>query len=292
MKNILLTIAYDGSGFHGWQRQADARTVQGELENALFISFGSEITVDGTSRTDTGVHAFGQRASFRCGANVPIEKLPMILNNSLANGKIFNERIPGEISIVKAEEVPDDFHARFNSVGKTYIYKILSAKEKDIFKRNYCCQISKPLDVNAMQEVSQYIIGTHDFKSFETTGGTPRESTVRTIYDLTISENKIGNAPNTCDESSNACDDLSENSKEITIKITGDGFLYNMVRIIAGTLIEVGLGKRTPQSVESTINAMDRKEAGHTAPPGGLYLKEVYYNKDAMTKDAITKESK
>lgn len=267
MKNILLTIAYDGSGFHGWQRQLDARTVQGAIEEALTVSLGSKIAIHGTSRTDTGVHALGQRASFMCDVAVPVDKLPMILNNSLANGKIFNERIPGEIGILKAEEVPEDFHARFNAVGKTYIYKIRTAEDKDIFARNYCCQISKPLDVGAMAEASKYIIGTHDFKSFETTGGTPRESTVRTVYDLSVTKSESN---------------ISGKANEIIIQITGDGFLYNMVRIIAGTLMEVGLGKRTPESVKHIIDAMNREKAGHTAPPGGLYLKEVYYDEELM----------
>lgn len=264
MKNILLTIAYDGSGFHGWQRQLEQRTVQGELENALSNSLGSTISIDGTSRTDTGVHALGQRASFMTHSNVPVDKLPMILNNSLANGKIFTDRIPGEIAVIDAKEVPDDFHARFNAIGKTYIYKIRCAKDFDIFKRNYCCQISSPLDVAKMEESAKYIMGTHDFKSFETTGGTPRDTTVRTVFDLAVKE------------------DVHDNESDITIQITGDGFLYNMVRIISGTLMEVGLGKKTPESIEDIIIARNREKAGQTAPPGGLYLKEVYYNKEDM----------
>lgn len=267
MKNILLTIEYDGSGFHGWQRQQGDRTVQGELEKALSQTMGKDIRVAGTSRTDAGVHALGQRAGFQCDTNVPVEKLPMILNNKLAKGRIFNQRIPGEIKIKDAKEVPADFHARFNAVGKTYIYKIICAENQDLFKRNYYYQLKPPLNIEAMKKASEYIVGTHDFKSFETTGGTVRESTVRTVYGLNIT---------------NGFD--SDSKEQINIEITGDGFLYNMVRIITGTLVEVGLNKRIPDSIKDVVSSCNRENAGHTAPPSGLYLEEVYYSEEVMNR--------
>lgn len=269
MKNILLTIAYDGSCFHGWQRQQEHRTVQGELEKTLSHVLGKDIKVDGTSRTDAGVHALGQRASFQTDSNVPIDKLPLILNNSLAGGRILNESIPGEIRIINAEEMPPDFHARFSSVGKTYIYKIITSSSQDIFKRNYYYQLTRELDIELMCEAASHILGTHDFKSFETSGGTERESTVRTVYglDITVNDNIV-------------TESLGHN--DINIRITGDGFLYNMVRIITGTLVEVGLNRRNPEELKDIIEACNREKAGHTAPPSGLYLSTVYYNREEL----------
>lgn len=267
MKNILLTIAYDGSRFHGWQRQPGERTVQGELEQVLSHTFKKDIKIDGTSRTDTGVHAYGQRASFKSDLGVPVEKLAMILNNSLSQGRIFNERIPGDIQIKKAEEVPEKFHARFDALSKTYIYKIRYGGEQDLFKRNYYYQLQSSLNLKLMEEAAKSIIGTHDFKSFEASGSNPRETTVRTVHDLKVIP--IGPL------------DDSE-AKEIHLHVTGDGFLYNMVRIIAGTLIEVGLEKRSPQDVARGIAACSRDQVGHTAPPTGLYLNEIFYDEDEM----------
>ncbi len=259
-KNILLTIEYDGSGFHGWQRQSGARTVQGELERALSHTLGKSIQVDGTSRTDAGVHALGQRASFQTDINIPADKLPMILNNSLSNGRIFDERIPGEIKIIAAEEMDEDFHARFSAIGKKYAYRIRTGARQDIFKRNYFYQLIKTLDIEKMKEAGEHITGTHDFKSFETSGGTERETTVRTVKSLEIYEDA--------------------ESREITMEIIGDGFLYNMVRIIVGTLVEVGTGKIKPEEIKGIIESCNRSNAGHTAPPTGLYLIEVYYHED------------
>ena len=262
-RNILLTIAYDGSGFHGWQRQPGERTVQGELEKVLSHTLGQNITIEGTSRTDAGVHALGQRASFKSNINIPIDKLPMIINNSLSQGKIFNERIPGEIKIISAEEMSPDFHARYNAVGKKYEYRIIASPEKDIFKRKYYYQIMEFPDIESMRKASSYIVGTHDFKSFETAGGTERETTVRTIDKIDIID--------------------GEEKDEIVIEISGDGFLYNMVRIIVGTLVEIGMGKIQPTTMKDILSATDREKAGHTAPPTGLYLVEVYYNGSEIT---------
>lgn len=253
MRNVLLTIEYDGTNFAGWQRQKEARTVQGEIENALEKLIGKRIEIAGTSRTDAGVHAMGQRASFTLDdGGIPTENIVRALNDILAFDKM--EGL-GDIRILKAEEMPEDFHARYSSKGKRYIYKIYNEKEKSPFRRTLFYQITDELDVKAMKDAAKYIVGTHDFKSFETSGSTVHETTVRTIYSL----------------------DISKEENLITISISGDGFLYNMVRIIVGTLVEVGLHKKDPKDLEEIINVKDRSAAGHTAPPQGLYLDEVFY---------------
>ncbi len=254
-RNFLLTIEYDGTGFSGWQRQPDKPTVQGTLEKALSTVLGREIKVNGTSRTDAGVHAYGQRASFKGEFGIPTEKLAMVLNNRLSGG-LRGKTVVGPVRITEVREMPLDFHARFDSVGKTYIYRIRNSQHMDIFQRNYCYQVADKLDAELMQKAAGYIEGTHDFACFQAAGGEERETTVRTVWKLQI----------------------VEAGTDVFVVITGDGFLYNMVRIITGTLVEVGLGKRTPESVKDTIESKDRQKAGHTAPPQGLYLKEIYYD--------------
>ena len=263
-KNILLTIAYDGSGFSGWQRQPDKPTVQGYLEKTVSSLFKREILLNGTSRTDAGVHALGQRASFKTDIGIPVEKIPMVLNNALCG----REKGPFAISpirIVAAEEKPLDFHARFDCKGKTYVYRIKNSSDVDLFQRNYAYHVSKPLDVEAMKVAAEMLIGTHDFKSFESSGGNPRETTVRTIFDAEV---------RVVDEKANS-DGLVG---DIEFRVTGDGFLYNMVRIITGTLVDIGQGKIPKDEMKAIIEAKDRTVAGHTAPPYGLYLVEVYYD--------------
>ncbi|MBR5230231.1 MAG: tRNA pseudouridine(38-40) synthase TruA [Firmicutes bacterium] len=253
-KNILLTIEYDGTGFKGWQRQPDVRTVQGELERVLSFACKEEITINGTSRTDAGVHALGQRATFSMTSGLPVEKLPKVVNNLLCGGA--HSLYPyGDIRVVAAEDVDEDFHARFNCKGKMYRYIIRNTAEPDIFRRNYCYQIAEKLDVKAMAEAGQHIVGTHDFKCFQASGGEEKETTVRTIHSLTV----------------------QRDGENVIIEVAGDGFLYNMVRIITGTLAEVGLGKKAPSEVAEIIKSKDRRNAGHTAPAEGLYLVEVYY---------------
>jgi tRNA pseudouridine38-40 synthase len=261
-KNILLTIEYDGTNFHGWQKQPERRTVQGELERVLSVVCGQEIKIDGTSRTDAGVHAFGQCASFKGNIKIPADKLIIAANNLLSGGK--NAIGPkGDVRITGAEEKPPEFHARFDAKGKKYIYMISNESEVDIFKRNYLYQIVKPLNTCAMEEAAEYIKGTKDFKSFQASGGEEKKTTVRTIYDLKVIKKQgviCGMQP------------------ELHIEVSGDGFLYNMVRIITGTLVDVGLGKLSPKAIPAIIESKDRQSAGHTAPPQGLYLAEVYYD--------------
>lgn len=254
-KNVLIKIEYDGTDFSGWQIQPTARTVQGEIEHVLKYIAGHDVHIHGTSRTDAGVHALGQCASFDWDCNMPVEKLPEVMNRRFGAGGEGRSGAPGDIRILSAEVMPEDFHARYSCRGKTYRYII--DKTGDIFVRNRTFQYpgAKSLDTDAMRKAASHIVGTHDFKCFETSGGTPRETTVRTVSSL----------------------DITEDSSSIFIEITGDGFLYNMVRIITGTLIEAGAGRRTPESVRDAIESRDRGMAGFTAPPQGLYLKQIYF---------------
>ena len=251
-KTIFLTIAYDGTGFSGWQRQPVDRTVSGELEKVFSQLCGIEVKLNGASRTDAGVHAIGQCATFSGVFGIPVHRMARAANDALAKDRL--ERV-GEIQIVSATEKPKGFHARFDAQGKRYVYKIRNVEKPDIFCRNYFYQVKKPLDVFAMQEAANAIVGEQDFCCFMATGSTEQKSTVRKIYDCNV----------------------TKEDENIKISISGNGFLYNMVRIMAGTLVEVGYGKKDASSISEIIASLDRRKAGHTAPPQGLYLEEVFY---------------
>lgn len=253
--NVLIKIEYDGTGFRGWQIQPEGRTVQGEIEHVLKYIAGHDIHIHGTSRTDAGVHALGQCATFEWDSNMPVEKLPEVMNRRFGAGGEGRSGAPGDIRIISADVMPDDFHARYSCRGKTYRYVI--DKTGDIFVRNRAFQYpgASELNIEEMRKAAAYIVGTHDFKCFETAGGTPRESTVRTVSRL----------------------DIADDEKSIVIEICGDGFLYNMVRIIVGTLVEVGAGKKSSDDLPGIIESRSRANAGFTAPPQGLYLKEIYF---------------
>lgn len=257
MRNVLLKIQYDGTNFHGWQRQPEVRTVQGELERVLSKLCACPVQLDGTSRTDAGVHALGQQASFKGDFAIPADKLKFAANNMLAGG--MNKLTVGDIKILEASDVPIDFHARFSSKGKKYIYKISNTRDVDIFRRNYTYNVADELDIEAMRKAAGILVGEHDFKSFEAAGGTPRLTTVRTIYALDINAR------------------AGSHGRELEIHISGNGFLYNMVRIITGTLVDIGKGRIAPDDMQDILESCDRTRAGHTAPPQGLYLAEVYY---------------
>lgn len=254
MTNVLITIQYDGTRYSGWQRQPYKKTVQGEIEKALSKLCKQPIKINGTSRTDAGVHAYGQAASFTGDFEIPVERIKFAANGLL----------PDDIYIIKVEKVNDDFHARFSAKGKTYQYKILCTNERDVFSRNYYYNIGKDLNLSAMREAARFFIGTQDFATFMSSGSKVN-STVRTIYSLDITEELY--------EKGNA-----SNEKIVTIEITGDSFLYNMVRIIARTLVEVGLQRIEPEEMPKIIKAKDRGKARLIAPPGGLYLNKVYFN--------------
>ena len=263
MRNILLTIQYDGKGYHGWQRQPGLATVQGTIEEGLKKLIGTPVAIDGTGRTDAGVHALGQRATFTIpDEGIPTDRIAFALTNLL----------PGDIDITEATEVPEGFHARFDAVGKTYRYRIVSAAHHDLFTRSYCYQVPAGIDVSAMEKAAAFMEGTHDFAAFQAAGGEERETTVRTVHRVAVTAEDL--SKDTFSVQSDAAA-----GKLITVDVTGDGFLYNMVRIMAGTLVDAGFGRIDPAKIPAIIESCDRALAGHTAPPQGLFLKEVYFDR-------------
>lgn len=251
-KNILLTIAYDGTGFSGWQRQPHARTVCGELEGLLSTVCGIPVELFGASRTDAGVHARGQSASFSGRMGIPASGIERAVNDALSQNRL--ERI-GEIRIVSALEKPMGFHARYDAKGKRYRYRIRNADSADLFLRNYCYQVTESLDTEAMREAASFLVGEQDFRCFLSAGGNPQKTTVRRIDSCSV----------------------EKQDDEIILTVSGSGFLYHMVRNITGTLVEIGTGKRPPEQMKQILESRDRSKSGHTAPPQGLYLEEVFY---------------
>jgi len=241
MRNLFLTLEYDGTNYHGFQIQPNAITIQGVLENAIKEIFKEDITVTGCSRTDAGVHAKKYVCSFFTECKIPCEKVPIALNTKL----------PYDIRAILCKEVDENFHARFDTVSKTYNY-VINNREFDVFKRNYSWYVDAKLDVEKMNNAAKYFIGKHDFKSFMTG---EKDNTEREVFSL----------------------DVEEKDGFINIFITADGFLYNMVRIITGTLKMVGEGKLNSEDIKHIIDAKDRTKAGVTAPPQGLYLYDVKY---------------
>lgn len=244
MKRIKLTVAYDGTAYAGWQLQPDQPTVEGKLNKALSELLGEEIAVIGASRTDSGVHAFGNVAVFDTDSAIPPEKICLALN----------QRLPEDIRVQTSKEVPPNFHPRKTTSRKTYEYHILNRRIAIPTQRLYSHHIHYELDVMKMQEAAEYLLGEHDFKSFCSVK-TQVLDTVRTIYQLNV----------------------SKNVDNITISVTGSGFLYNMVRIIAGTLIEIGRGAYPPEKIRSILEGCDRSLAGPTAPACGLRLIQIEY---------------
>ena len=244
MKRIKLTIAYDGTNYCGWQVQPNGITVEEVLNKALKKLTGEDIQVIGASRTDSGVHALGNVAVFDTHTTIPPERISYALN----------QRLPEDIVIVKSEEVAEDFHPRYCDCSKTYEYHILNTRIPIPTKRLTNYFVSYDLDVEKMRKAAGYLIGEHDFVSFCNVR-TDVEDTVRTVTEL----------------------EILKDGEEITIRISGNGFLYNMVRIIVGTLIRVGRGFYEPEKVKEILEAKDRKAAGVTAPPHGLILAEIRY---------------
>ena len=265
VRNVLLTMEYDGTHFCGWQRQPNVRTVQGVLEETLSRVLRIPVSVDGTSRTDAGVHALGQRATFHGEFGMPVEKIPLVVNRIL-NGRTPSPGENSDLRILRAEEVPEEFHARYQCIGKTYVYRIWNCGVMPVFFRNYFCHVDQALDLDAMRAAGACMVGTHDFQCFQASGSNPRLTTVRTIYAVNVCERK----------------ETSAGGSVVEIEVTGDGFLYNMVRIISGTLIVAGLHRMKPEAVSRIIESKDRQNAGPTAPAQGLYLKEIYYDPDRM----------
>lgn len=257
MKNILLTIAYDGSDFCGWQRQPGKRTVCGTLEKTVSDVLGEEIKLDGTSRTDAGVHAYGQRASFTAECNIPADRLARVINDALAR-----DRLEGvsDIRVIKAEQMPEGFHARYSAKGKRYIYRIFNSPEKSVFRRRSFYQVSEALDIGAMEQCAELLKGEHDFRAFMSSGSTPQKTTVRRISRFDIVRSQI-----------------DDKSSVLELVVEGDSFLYNQVRIMAGSLVEAGLHKKNAEDILIALQTGDRTRAGHVAPAQGLYLDEIFY---------------
>ena len=244
MKRVCLTVAYDGTAYHGWALQPGVTTIEGELNKALSDLLGEEIQVIGASRTDSGVHARCNIAVFDTKTRIPGEKISYALN----------QRLPNDIRIQKSVEVDPDFHPRHCESVKTYEYSIYHATFPMPDRRLYTHFVYGGLELWKMQQAGAYLVGEHDFKSFCSTGSSA-ETTVRTIHSLEVISREI-----------------SAQEEIVVIRVSGNGFLYNMVRIIAGTLLEIGQGKREPESILEILDATDRQAAGPTLPPNGLML--------------------
>lgn len=252
MINYKIRIQYDGTRYKGWQRQKSTdQTIQGKIEAILKKQFGREIEIDGSGRTDAGVHAYGQVANFRLhekeaaffGADP--DRLTALLN----------EYLPEDIAVLETRMASERFHSRLNAVEKTYVYRIWNSEIPNVFDRRFVCQIQEPLDVTAMREAAEHLLGTHDYAAF-CGNAKIKKSTVRSVYEIRIES--IGD--------------------EIRITYRGNGFLQNMVRILTGTLAEVGLGQRKADSIPKTLASKERAQAGGMMPACGLVLAEVKYD--------------
>ena len=245
MKNYKIIIQYDGTRYKGWQVQKSTdMTIQGKIQDVLTAMAKEEIEVIGSGRTDAGVHALGQVANFHMPAHFNTEEILEYLNHYL----------PMDIAVMEIKEVPERFHARFNAVSKTYVYRIHTSRIPNVFERKYMYTYTEELDVNKMRQAANLMLGTHDFAAF-CGNKKMKKSTVRTVEDIHIEE--------------------MEN--ELRISYTGDGFLQTMIRIMTGTLIEVGNGTKQPEDVISILNSKIRENAGFTVPAEGLILKNVEY---------------
>lgn len=251
MKRIKLTVAYDGTNYSGWQIQPNAPTIENVLDEAIFKTTGERIHVTGASRTDAGVHALGNVAVFDTESSIPGDKWAFAINRNL----------PEDVSVVESREVKPDFHPRHCNTVKTYEYTMLCGVHPLPQLRSTSWHVGYGLDIEAMREAAAILVGEHDFKSFCCVK-TQVESTVRTVYSIDFEEVPAG---------------WNGSHSLITMRIRGNGFLYNMVRIIAGTLAQVGKGKLKTEDVKAMLEAQNRCEAGQTAPPQGLSLMNIHY---------------
>ncbi|WP_078551199.1 tRNA pseudouridine(38-40) synthase TruA [Bacillus alkalicellulosilyticus] len=254
MRRMKAVITYDGTNFCGFQSQPNLRTVQSEVEKALTrIHKGEEVIITASGRTDAGVHAHGQVFHFDTSLAISEEKWPFA----------FRGQLPLDIEIREITEVDRDFHARYDVEKKEYRYRVLCSRTRDVFSRQYQHYVPYQVDFERMVAGSKHLLGKHDFTSFCSTK-TATSNRVRTIYEL----------------------DIERDGNEFVFRIVGNGFLYNMVRIIVGTLLEVGRGKREPEDIKSILEAQNRKRAGKTAPGHGLYLWEVTYKDETAQLNA------
>lgn len=252
MRSILLTLAYEGTGYAGWQVQPGRRTVQGELEHALAAITGEPNRVIGSGRTDAGVHALGQAAAFQTSSTLAPEVFQRALNALL----------PRDIAVLQAAEVAPGFHPIRDAIKKRYRYVVRDGPVRDVFARRHSWHYRQRLDADAMGRAAAHLVGTHDFSSFETAGA-PRPDSIRTISDISVRRSS------------------SSYRDQIILEVEADGFLYNMVRAIVGTLVEVGRNARDEAWVADVLAAADRRAAGPTAPPQGLFLMWVRYDQEA-----------
>ncbi len=279
-RNIKIVLQYDGSRYDGWQKQGNTKnTIQGKLEAVLEKLAGESVEVYGSGRTDAGVHAMGQTANFRleerCLEEL-VDKTPEKKENGGTEerrkpekGKeadipaavmdYLNRYLPEDIAVISAAEVPERFHSRLNAVEKTYLYQIETASRKNVFERKYIWGLGKELDLPAMEKAAEILLGSHDFRAFSS-AKRMKKSAVRELRKV----------------------EIYRKGSRVSLEFTGNGFLYNMVRILAGTLIEVGLHKRTIASVREALESRDRERAGFTAPAEGLLLKSVRYDEKSL----------
>lgn len=245
MRNIKAIIEYEGTNYHGFQKQVDIPTIQAKLESCLMRVLKEDIKVQGAGRTDSGVHALGQVINFKTSSNIPVNRIPQAINSLL----------PRDIVVKEAKEMDLDFHAQYNSTGKHYIYKVYNNRTPSVFHRNYAYFVPINLDEELFRKGCLEFIGTHNFKGFSASA-TSVKNFERTIYSL----------------------DLIRDGALWEVHVKGNGFLYNMVRIIVGTLLFIAQGKRDLKCIEEALRTQDRSLAGKTVPAHGLYLQEVYYD--------------
>lgn len=250
VKRIRLRVAYDGTDYCGWQRQNNGATVEGELQKALDQLFGPGVELTGASRTDAGVHALGNVAVFDVETRIPPEKIAVALNHKLTEN----------IRILESEEVALDFHPRYAKSEKTYEYTVIHTDIEIPTLARYGYHVYRPLNVEAMQEVAADLEGTHDFSAF-CSAGAQVQTKVRTVYEVQVRQEPL----------------TGVKGEKIVIRVRGNGFLYNMVRIIAGTLLEVGMGRRSRETVQRALATGERTLAGPTAPAKGLMLVGIAY---------------
>lgn len=244
MRNIAVRLMYDGARYHGWQVQKNEATVAGTLEKALSAVCGHGVKVTGCGRTDAGVHALSYCANFKTASRIPAERIPLAVNS----------RLPDDISVVRAVDAPEDFNAILSCVKKEYTYKIYNSRIRDPFFTDRAYFYPVPLNISVMADSARLFVGTRDFASFRSVG-TETKTTVRTVYYY----------------------EVERGEKTIDLRVCADGFLYNMARAMAGTLIYVSEGKIAPRGIPELLEKRDRSLAGPTAPPQGLYLTKVWY---------------